>query len=295
MPQLLSSVVVSTQKEPPPVPHTESLLLGQDWQVEPPSAPARQSWFAAHITPHCPQLFRSVVVSTQVPLHTVRGVAQGPPSLVYVTVYVRHAAATSAKIKHVKRSLTTNKVSRRCLGATGRPRASWPPRKSAFLEDSRWHGSRDGAVMRSYLLLNVMILFGCSSQGLGVQTGAALVTRFKCASCHGADLSGSDSPIGGTLAYAGNLTPDPATGLASWPDDQIITAVRGPDGGADACAAMPRYALTDDEATALVGYLRGLLPVVHDVPAGDCSGPAPDDLDDASVTDVGIIIIPSGP
>ena len=152
-----------------------------------------------------------------------------------------------------------------------------------------------GGRMRSLPCLVLCLSFGCDPPTPGADVGAALVTRFKCASCHGPDLSGSDSPIGATLAYAGNLTPDPTTGLASWSDDQIIVAVTGDDGGTDACSAMPSYRLTDDDATGLLAYLRALPPVVHDVPVGDCSGPAPNDLDDAAAADAGIIVLTNGP
>jgi hypothetical protein len=87
MPQLLSSVVTSVQNAPPPVPHATLVAMGQG--VHPPASAASQSSFGVHTTPHCPQLFRSVVRSTQPPSQSV---GQVPPSSVYVTSYVRQVA-----------------------------------------------------------------------------------------------------------------------------------------------------------------------------------------------------------
>lgn len=132
-----------------------------------------------------------------------------------------------------------------------------------------------------------------SASSSQIAGGKALASSLACASCHGADLSGSDTPIGagGALAFPPNLTPDPDTGLGGWSDDAIARAVRT---GVDSeqsplCAAMPRFASLDDDQTAsLVAYLRSLPAVAHDVPASHC---APMDLDDAGTDDGGVVIV----
>jgi hypothetical protein len=145
-----------------------------------------------------------------------------------------------------------------------------------------------------HLQLAALILLACNPPAPDAQTGGALAKKYKCSSCHGADLSGSDSPVGGSLAYAGNLTPDPTTGLGNWSDDEILGAIVLSDAG-DACAVMPLYPLDETESSELLVYLRSLPPVVHDIPASDCAGPAPSDLDDAAVDDdAGTLIITNG-
>jgi mono/diheme cytochrome c family protein len=131
-----------------------------------------------------------------------------------------------------------------------------------------------------------LVALACNTPPVDPQVGSALATKFKCASCHGSDLSGSESPIAGSFAYAGNLTPDPTTGLGNWTDDQILADIRN-----DACTVMPAFALSDVEGSALVGYLRSLLPVMHQIPMSNCAGPAPTDLDDASLDDTGVLVI----
>jgi mono/diheme cytochrome c family protein len=135
----------------------------------------------------------------------------------------------------------------------------------------------------------MLLTLACCNPSPDQNVGSALVTKFKCASCHGADLSGSSDPIGGTLAYAGNLTPDDATGLGTWTDDQILAAVRN-----DPCTVMPSFPLSETEATSLVAYLRSIPPVANAIPMSDCARPAPPEIDDAGLDDTGVIIITSG-
>lgn len=122
-------------------------------------------------------------------------------------------------------------------------------------------------------------------------TGQALATSLACASCHGADLSGSESPIAPGV-YAANLTPDDDTGLGAWSDDDIARAIRtGLDDQQSAlCSKMPRFStLSDDQSSALVAYLRSLPPIAHDIPESECD--APPDLDDGGPGDGGVDII----
>jgi mono/diheme cytochrome c family protein len=97
-----------------------------------------------------------------------------------------------------------------------------------------------------------------------------------CASCHdGArgGLSGSDTPVPGTRAFAPNLTPDPETGLGRWSDDQIVRAIREglDDEGEPLCETMPRFGeMNDVEIGQIVADLRALAPVIHQTPETAC-------------------------
>lgn len=118
-----------------------------------------------------------------------------------------------------------------------------------------------------------------------VARGKYLVTIGGCQDCHtpghffgkpdmtrvlGGSEVGFDIPGLGTF-YGPNLTPDKTTGLGGWTDAQVITALRTgvrPDGRVLA-PIMPWRALavlTDQDAAALVGYLRSLPPVANKVP-----------------------------
>jgi mono/diheme cytochrome c family protein len=72
-------------------------------------------------------------------------------------------------------------------------------------------------------------------------------------------------------AYASNITPDPETGIGKWTDQQIIDAIRvgkRPDGsviGPPMPIALYRE-LAEDDAKAMVAYLRSLKPVANKVP-----------------------------
>jgi mono/diheme cytochrome c family protein len=110
--------------------------------------------------------------------------------------------------------------------------------------------------------------------------GELVAAAEKCGSCHqegdgGAGaLSGQATPCPGTKAYPANLTPDIETGLGGWPDDAIVRAIRDgtDDDGLALCPTMPRYTnITDDDAAALVAYLRSLAPVKREIPASTCT------------------------
>ena len=117
-----------------------------------------------------------------------------------------------------------------------------------------------------------------------VARGKYLVTIMGCNDCHTPGyflgkpdfqhaLSGSD--VGFEMPALGihwgpNLTPDPETGLGKWSDKEIITAFRTgvrPD-GRRLVPIMPYAgfaALTDDDAAAIVAFLRTLPPTKHSV------------------------------
>jgi len=77
----------------------------------------------------------------------------------------------------------------------------------------------------------------------------------KCFSCHQGDYSG--------LGFYPNITPDMDTGIGSWSDEEIKTAIRdGKDNeGKTLCATMTRYDFTDAQLSDLVIYLKHLPPV----------------------------------
>lgn len=118
-----------------------------------------------------------------------------------------------------------------------------------------------------------------------IERGAYLVSFGGCGDCHtpgglyGAPdndrrLSGSDlgwrGPWG--VSYASNLTPDPETGLGSWTETQIVTALKTgmrPDGSALLPPMpWPNFGhLTDDDFRAIAAYLKSIPPVKHRKPA----------------------------
>jgi mono/diheme cytochrome c family protein len=128
------------------------------------------------------------------------------------------------------------------------------------------------------------VLDGAHAQGL-VERGKYLATLGDCIDCHTpgyflgeADmtryLAGSDVGfrLGDLGVFVGpNLTPDRETGLGSWTDEQIATALttgKRPDGRILA-PIMPWHALahlTKPDLAALIAYLRSLPPVSHKVP-----------------------------
>lgn len=107
-----------------------------------------------------------------------------------------------------------------------------------------------------------------------------------CWDCHGSQ--GSRSPrepqaggrtfdmtnVGPGFGYvsATNLTPDPSTGIGDWSDGEIVRAIRegvGRDGHVifPVMAYQFYHGLSDDDALAVVAYLRSLPPVRNAVPA----------------------------
>ena len=124
-----------------------------------------------------------------------------------------------------------------------------------------------------------------------VQRGKYLVELLSCGSCHtdGAlvgqpvaarSLAGSHVGIAWSdpienrnpgVVYPSNLTPDMETGLGSWTDWQIKQVIRtGIDKhGSQSLPVMPfpAYArISEEDADAMVAYLRSLAPVRHLVP-----------------------------
>jgi len=120
-----------------------------------------------------------------------------------------------------------------------------------------------------------------------IERGAYLMNSIvACGNCHvRRDQDGRPLPAlglsGGMLfdeepfkAYAGNITPDPETGIGKWTDAQIIRAVREgirPDGTVIG-PPMPfefYRGISDADAQALVAWLRAQPPVKNVVPRSE--------------------------
>ncbi|MGI9373035.1 MAG: cytochrome c [Hyphomicrobiales bacterium] len=81
-------------------------------------------------------------------------------------------------------------------------------------------------------------------------------------------------------AVAPNITPDKETGIGNWTDDQIIAAIREgkrPDGSTIG-PPMPFEVykdISDEDAHALVAYIRNVKPIKNSVPKSSYSFPLP--------------------
>ena len=115
-----------------------------------------------------------------------------------------------------------------------------------------------------------------------IAQGLALVTANHCASCHqespsdaGIELSGHTTPLtDGGAVYPKNLTPDVTTGIGCWTDDQLKRAIlTGIDDEGKPLCVMPKFGkagLSDDDAAAIVAFLRSRAPVHKVVPDTVC-------------------------
>jgi len=136
----------------------------------------------------------------------------------------------------------------------------------------------------------VLFLAGCNNATQTaaqspVERGKYLVTVADCGGCHtpGSMLGMPDmarqlggSEVGFELPGLGtfhppNLTPDAATGIGSWTEAQIVTAIttgKRPD-GRELAPIMPWRAfanMTPDDAMAVAVYLKSLPAVMNKVP-----------------------------
>lgn len=85
-----------------------------------------------------------------------------------------------------------------------------------------------------------------------------------------------DGPFG--TVYASNITPDPATGIGKWTDEQIITATRlGRRPNGERLIPVHPYTvfngMTEPDLKDLVAYLRSVPPVNRATPAKKISVP----------------------
>ena len=97
---------------------------------------------------------------------------------------------------------------------------------------------------------------GGGSSGLtGADNGKVVAQKALpvCTSCHSKDYGGD--------GYYPNITNDMATGIGSWTDAEIKSAIREGKGkgGEVLCAEMPHYAasqISDSDLSDLVAFLR---------------------------------------
>jgi mono/diheme cytochrome c family protein len=145
-----------------------------------------------------------------------------------------------------------------------------------------------GMVRLITTLLMVVAAYLVASSARGetpVERGKYLVGIMDCTACHTAgSLAGAPDParyLAGSdigfeipelgIFYPPNLTPDHATGIGAWSEQDIVTALRTgarPD-GRELAPIMPwrsYAALTDDDVQAIAVYLKSLPPVAHAVP-----------------------------
>jgi hypothetical protein len=129
--------------------------------------------------------------------------------------------------------------------------------------------------------------------------GMAAVQALRCANCH------QDEPVDAGLILSGrlvstvadggvfpkNLTPDPATGLGCWTDQEIINAVMNgiDDEGQTLCIRMPRFGTRIDGGVAqeIVDFLRTLPPVNKAIPDTVVCPPLPEGGSGDAGTDAG--------
>jgi hypothetical protein len=117
-----------------------------------------------------------------------------------------------------------------------------------------------------------------------VANGEMLAMMYGCRGCHTSSdspmalFAGQTTPRMGTMAvYSQNITPDMATGIGSWTNAQIVTAIldgRDERGGM-LCSQMPRYRssmrpLTEAQALDIAVYLKSLPAVSRMIPSSMC-------------------------
>lgn len=140
-----------------------------------------------------------------------------------------------------------------------------------------WHvdgrGAEDGASVDGPLALT----------GTPVERGRYLAAAADCVACHTAP---GGTPYAGGLPfrlpfgtiYSSNLTPDAATGIGGWSDEDFLRAVRSGvgRGGRHLYPAHPytSYAgMARNDVLAIKAYLASLAPAANRVPDSDLSFP----------------------
>nr|HEX4313665.1 c-type cytochrome [Kofleriaceae bacterium] len=104
--------------------------------------------------------------------------------------------------------------------------------------------------------------------------GAYLATVMHCSACHGKDYAGGmKMQEGGDTVIAPNITSDHDHGIGEWSDRDVERAVRGmvAKNGHVIHKPMADYRdswskLSDDDARALAGFVRGIPAVAKPVP-----------------------------
>lgn len=95
----------------------------------------------------------------------------------------------------------------------------------------------------------------------GFLRGKQLAEDKMCVTCHQTDFGG--------IGIWPNITQDMETGIGSWTDEEIGTAIRdGEDPAGEAlCAQMIKYPFTDAELADLIEFLRGIPAVSRKITA----------------------------
>lgn len=127
---------------------------------------------------------------------------------------------------------------------------------------------------------------GCTSDNPNCKSistsssGAEAVEKRRCHNCHDSSkgiMAGATTPLSTSdpkvELYPPNLTPDDATGIGLWTDDQLATAIRtGIDRDSlQLCPQMDHAAdMSDFEVYSIISYLRSLPPVKNEVLRSVC-------------------------
>ena len=155
--------------------------------------------------------------------------------------------------------------------------------------------SRKGRTPSAWGLASFLIVVACLSPGhaeTALDRGAYLVNVVgACGNCHspvdangnrnGPALSGGPALLSPAFdAYAPNITSGPRTGIGSWTDAQIVTALREgrtPEGHVIR-PPMPialYRSMSDDDARAIAAYLKTLPPTERETPVATYRAPTP--------------------
>lgn len=151
--------------------------------------------------------------------------------------------------------------------------------------------------INKWFIAAAMLSFAAASSSTRAETplerGAYLMNSIvACGNCH--TVQTPDGPLpgkemaggmeipepGAFVAHVPNITPDTETGIGSWTDEQIITAIREgrrPDGriiGPPMPIGLYR-GLSDTDVRAIVAYLRSVPAVSNKVPASEYNIPLP--------------------
>ncbi len=147
-----------------------------------------------------------------------------------------------------------------------------------------------GRVILGFGLLVAVVTSGRAETRL--ERGAYLVNVVgACGNCHspvdangnrsGPALSGGPALLSPAFeAYAPNITSDPRTGIGTWSEDQIVTALREgrtPDGHVlRPPMPVPLYrSISDDDVHAIAAYLKMLPPTERETPVSTYRAPMP--------------------
>jgi mono/diheme cytochrome c family protein len=139
----------------------------------------------------------------------------------------------------------------------------------------------------------VIVAAGTAEAQTPLERGTYLMRSIvACGNCHtpkGPDGDIADMELAGGFviedgpfkAVASNITPDEETGIGTWTDAEIITAIREgkrPDGtviGPPMPIGFYRH-MSDADAEAIVAYLRSVPPIRNEVPASEYDIPLPE-------------------